>query len=120
MILHDWMRVVLPLLYREWDSKSCEDGGHRTATDGFRRDRYLALLEECDSIAKRCFGFRSSETFYEFEGVTKKRRKIAVRASIDYGKQNLVYLSRALFGLQTAIMVERAKKPPPPMRISFS
>ena len=60
--LHDWMQVVLPLLYEEWNAREYEDGGHRTSTDGFKRERYLELLEKCLSYAQEfdCFGSRET------------------------------------------------------------
>ena len=107
--LNDWMQVVSPLLYKDWNARKYEDGGHRTSTDGFRRARYLELLEACVACAKKHDNFRSKEFFYQ-----------APEKYDSLPNQKIVFVSKALFGLENAIAVERAKKPPPPMRISFS
>ena len=134
--LRDWMQIVLPLLYEEWDARSYEDGGHRTSTDGFRRQRYLVLLRKCESYAKVFGDFASREYYYEGASsssdaapsssgpVPLKKRKIDVKySSQDHSKNSdLVFVSRALFGLKRAIKSETMKKsapPPPPSRISF-
>ena len=132
--LHDWMRVALPLLHHEWNSRVYEDGGHRTMTDGFKRPFYLELLRQCVTYASAFDNFQSRDCFYEStrsdpsEVVTTehgepramKRRKVVVR----YGTtllphSDMILVSKTLFGLERAIRVETSKKAPPPVRISF-
>jgi serine/threonine protein kinase len=142
--LHDWMRVVLPLLHQEWNARKYEDGGHRTATDGFKRARYLELLQQCEKYAKGFQNFQSLECFYEtstsvttlcddldpssvdLEQATKdgrhdtKRRKVVVYPGSTSGSStDFILVSKTLFGLRVAIRAEMAKKAPPPVRISF-
>jgi serine/threonine protein kinase len=115
--LSGWMRVVLPLLYKEWDARKYEDGGHRTATDGFRRERYLGLLQDCFQCAKKQDFFRAKDLYYQG---TKKRKVLLESVPESAKRAPMVFVSRALYGLERAIAAEKAKKPPPPMRISFS
>jgi tau tubulin kinase len=123
-ILNDWMQVALPLLYKEWDAKKFEDGGHRTSTDGFRRDRYLSLLQACLDCAKKEGCFQSRECYYYIDGdedPTSKKRKVEIQVAHDSDRKSpLVFVSRVLIGLERAIELEKAKKSPPPVRISFS
>ena len=132
--LNDWMQVVTRLLYKEWDARKYEDGGHRTSTDGFRRDGYLSLLQECQACAAKHDFFRSRDCYYTQDvrsgvngsaspalGPTPKRRRITIHGVPSSEKGTaLVFVSKAIFGLERAIVLEKAKKPPPPMRISFS
>jgi len=130
--LRDWMQIVLPLLYEEWDARRYEDGGHRTSTDGFRRQRLLELLRKCDSYASEFGNFASREYYYEATSENggsepsgssaRKKRKIDVKhPNQDQSKSSdLLFVSRALFGLKRAIKAETMKKSAPPMRISFS
>mmetsp|Transcript_26872 Transcript_26872/g.65308 ORF Transcript_26872/g.65308 Transcript_26872/m.65308 type:complete len:659 (+) Transcript_26872:116-2092(+) len=55
LALRDWLRVALPVLYGEWDSKTFEKGGHRTSTDGYRRETYLQVIDKCLKCAKKVF-----------------------------------------------------------------
>ena len=118
------------LLYEDWEVRIYEEA-HRTLTDGFRRDNYLSLLKECQKCAKIFNQFRSRECFYhcdvnsgeshdrEATDESKtKRRKISATSS-GASESEFVNVSRALFGLEVALKAERAKKPPPPSRISF-
>jgi len=130
LALRDWMKVVLPLLYDDWDAKSYEAGGHRTSTDGFQRDQYLELLKLCWEWAEEFNLFQDPECFFTSEGngvsggshilegslkaQTKKRKINADSANVDF-----VNLSRALASLKAAIAEEGKKKPAPPARISF-
>lgn len=123
--LNDWMQVALPLLYKEWDARKFEDGGHRTSTDGFRRDRYLGLLQTCLDCAKKENYFQSRDCYYYTndgsDEPTPKRRKVEIHFTHDSDKKSpLVFVSRVLVGLERAVELERAKKPPPPVRISFA
>ncbi len=123
--LNDWMQVALPLLYKEWDAKKFEDGGHRTSTDGFRRDRYLSLLQSCLACAKKEDCFQSRNCYYYIddreEDPTPKKRKVEIQVNHESDKHSpLVFVSRVLVGLERAIELEKAKKSPPPVRISFS
>lgn len=128
-ILSDWMQVVSPLLYKDWDARKFEDGGHRTSTDGFRRARYLELLEDCLACARKHGSFRSREFFYHpaddksvgSSANGNKKRRVVLHCVPEASKQApMAFVSKVLYGLQNAITAEKAKKPPPPMRISFS
>jgi hypothetical protein len=137
--LRDWMVVVLPLLYHEWDAKRFEDGGHRTATDGFKRNQYLGLLKKCQVYANAFDDFQQEDCYYEMEsdsmhapdsgltvsseptGPRRKRRRVAVNfGSAKSNASDLIFVSRAIVGLRLAIKAEMAKRAPPPVRISFS
>lgn len=122
--LNDWMQVTLPLLYKEWDARKFEDGGHRTSTDGFRRDRYLSLLQACLDCAMKENCFQSRECYYsneDSEEPAPKKRKVEIPYAYDSDRKSpLVFVSRVLVGLERAIELERAKKSPPPVRISFT
>lgn len=118
-VLKDWMQVASPLLHKEWDSRKYEDGGHRTSTDGFRREHYLSLLQLCWDCAKAFDFFRSLECHFQLPA--KKRRKVTIHSvSDEHRAKSFVFLSRTLMSLQHALAAEVAKKPPPPVRISFS
>lgn len=144
--LRDWMVVVIPLLYDEWDSRKYEDGGHRTTTDGYKRMHFLVLLRKCQAYAKAFGNFVSPDCFYkscspaddavdsaDATSGARKRRRVAVgrrsRSSTAFGNKSksssnsgggdLIWVAKALFGLGLAISAEMAKKAPPPVRISF-
>jgi hypothetical protein len=137
LALRDWMNVVIPLLYDEWDSRKYENGGHRTATDLYRRENYLTVLKKCQKCANTFKQkFRSQDCFYQLEAngtsggdtssldpndvpcgpLTKKRRIISDSASSS-SSSNFVAVSRALVGLRWAIETESGKKSAPPMMI---
>lgn len=130
--LRDWMQIVLQLVYEEWDARNYEDGGHRTSTDGFKRERYLALLEKCYYYARTFDFFVSRDHVYfttdalEKAGSAmvsqppRKKRQISVQVNqTPCVNSDLIFISRALFSLKAAIKAEKAKKSPPPVRISF-
>jgi serine/threonine protein kinase len=144
--LHDWMRVILPLLHHEWDARKFEDGGHRTATDGFKRARYLELLQQCEKYAKAFQNFQSRECYYEqlssnhvdaaqqeagtsttcsvtvlddHEQRFKRRKVVIQQGAASSINSDMILVSKTLFGLERAIKAEIAKKTPPPVRISF-
>jgi len=138
--LRDWMQCVLPFLYEDWDARRYEDGGHRTSTDGFKREVYLRLLQKCDAYAKTFGNFTSREYYYEetqageavptkVEGnestsettaPKSKKRKIDVKYLHQTKRSSdLVFVSRAIFGIQRAIKTEKTKKPAPPVPLSF-
>jgi serine/threonine protein kinase len=135
--LHDWMKVVLPLLHHEWNSRRYEAGGHRTATDGFKRPSYLELLHQCLKYANAFENFQSRDAFYENELLDSgsnevlapgtngeiratKRRKVLVQCGTTcMADSDFIFVSKTLFGLEHAIRVETSKKAPPPVRISF-
>ena len=133
--LHDWMRVALPLLHHEWNSRAFEDGGHRTTTDGFKRSCYLELLRHCVTYANAFDNFQSRDCFYENDSIDSdqnvksemgeppramKRRKVVVQCGTTrLTHADLLFVSKTLFGLEHAIRVETSKKTPPPVRISF-
>jgi hypothetical protein len=119
VILRDWLQLVLPLLYDEWDAKRFEDGGHRTTTDGFRRETYLQLLRKCLEFSQEFGSFQSADCVYtiaekvEGEMLGKKRK---ITADSD---SHLTTIARALYGLGHAIQSEERKRSPPPKQLSF-
>ena len=129
--LHDWLCVVLRLLHKEWNARKYEEGGHRTSTDGFRRDRYLELVQECLTYAEK-HNYFMSQDYYQLkeEASTNgdstvppslKKRKVVLRDVRGSYKENpVVFVSETVYILQEAIKAEKAKKPPPPVRLSFS
>jgi tau tubulin kinase len=135
LALRDWMNVVIPLLYDEWDSRKYEDGGHRTATDEYRRENYLTLLKKCEKCSNTFKQkFRSQDCFYRSEtngiegetsrlersvaaGPLAKKRRILSDSASSSSSSNFVTVSRALFGLRWAIKTESGKKSAPPKLI---
>ena len=135
--LRDWMQLALALLYEDWDARQYEDGGHRTSTDGFKREVYLRLLRQCESYATTFGNFSSREYYYEeSEAVDTaatesndlllgsapplKKRKVAVKhLNQDQSKSDLVFVARAVFGIKRAVKSEATKKPAPPVPLSF-
>jgi serine/threonine protein kinase len=140
----DWMLVVVELLYKEWDTKRYEDGGHRTSKDGFRRDCYLQLLEKCRKYAKQCDDFGKRDLMYsdpetsdsrhgdgkfkndcetEVHRKPSKRRTArlssVIPGSVVDDSNYLLLVSRAIFGLDAVIKSEQSKKSAPPVPISF-
>lgn len=116
-VLRDWLALVLPLLYEEWDAKKYEEGGHRTATDGYRRETYLQILRKCWECAKEFDFFQSPDCVFcagSEEEPLGKRRKI----NTD-GDSPLTTISRALFFLEQTIKEEELKRSPPPKLLSF-
>ena len=122
--LDDWMKVVLPLLYGDWDATIYEpEGALRTSTDGLQRPIFLKLLTKCEAYAKQFQNFQSSDCYFRLEKATNnedgtsssnKRRKTNL-VDVD----SLVSVSRALYGLHRAKQVESSKRPPPTAGISF-
>ena len=112
---NDWMKLAELLLFTEWDSKKYELGGHRTSTDGFRREHYLFLLEKLETWAKPFNDFDSYECLTTGSAGDRKRCKITT------GNDNMgyVHLARVFLGLKVAIDKERRKRPPPPARIGL-
>lgn len=117
VILRDWLAMVLPLLYDEWDSKKYEEGGHRTATDGYRRETYLQILRKCWECAKEFSFFQSPNCVFhpgtEDDPLGKRRR---INTDSD---SPLTTISRALFFLEKTIKEEEVKRSPPPKLLSF-
>lgn len=62
LALRDWLKVALPILYGEWDSRRFEKGGHRSNEDGYRRETYLRIVEKCLKCADRFNGFRGIDS----------------------------------------------------------
>lgn len=136
--LRDWMHLALPLLYDDWDARKFEDGGHRTSTDGFKREIFLRLLRQCESYATTFENFSSREFYYKVsgsgeaiasEGATTstdtanppKKRKIVVKYSNQEQSKpsDLAFVARAVFGIKHAVKSEATKKPAPPVPLSF-
>lgn len=133
VVLQDWMKVAIPLLYKDWDAKAYESGGHRTSSDGYRREFYLELVEKCCKWAKQ-FGFFSKKEFLGYkvdgspngvkieEGGSLKKRQIVTTLGNFSGvacPTELVSVSKVIFGLQVVGKTERAKSFAPPPLLSF-
>lgn len=139
--LNDWLVVTLGLLYKDWDAKKFEAGGHRTGTDGFKRECYLQLLDKCRKYAKKFQEFGTRDIMYFPQSTTdsnkdlpngkvdprkksesfqppRKRRRISSEF-LSNSSNDLILVSKCLFGLEAAIRAEQAKKTAPPVRISF-
>jgi serine/threonine protein kinase len=130
VVLRDWINVVLPLIYGEWNTPKYE-GGNRTSTDGMKRDLYLILLRRCDEWLKRFGSFRNAACYFikdedvlesqdaSAAGILlqgRKRRKLVT----ERGTSNMfVNVSRAIRGLETKIQEEARKRPAPGIRMSF-
>eukprot|EP00797_Seminavis_robusta_P030120 Sro621_g176720.2 (474) ;mRNA; r:15891-17312 len=135
IVLSDWMKVAIPLLYKEWDSKAFESGGHRTNTDGYRREFYLELVEKCTEWAKLFgnFGGREYLGYHASSGsngiikmedgevppLQKKRRGIESTFPSNCAPNDFVSVSKVLFGLKASSRSERAKNFAPPPPLSF-
>lgn len=125
LALHDWMRVVLPLLYGSWDSSQYEKGGHRVYNDGYRRECFLLVVEKCLECSTRFKGFCSKECFYQLSSDDRqgwKRRKVDVTIpgpTNQSGGIDMTVVSKVIFELSMAKkMEERLPRAPPPL-LSF-
>jgi serine/threonine protein kinase len=132
LVLRDWMKVAIPLLYQDWDAKAYEKGGHRTSTDGYRRELYLELVEKCSKWARLFHNFSQKEYlgYYPSNGeddeedgeegeVQPHKRRRIVSTFSGPSPSDLVAVSKMLFGLQAASRSERAKSFAPPPLLSF-
>ena len=136
LALQDWMSMTLYLLHREWDAKRCEEGGHRTSTDGFRRTRYLELLRQCNDFAQSFGWFSHRECYYYYhaedgsaaaitngDGESKPpkrpRRTMETTMTASYTTDmDMCFVSQTLEELRSVIRTETEKKTLPP-RIAF-
>jgi len=138
IVLRDWMKVAIPLLYKDWDSKAYESGGHRTFADGYRREFYLELVEKCIKWAT-CFDYFSKKTYLSYDngsqnglkieegedGSQKKRQIESTFGNLSSSSNgeslttDLVAVSKVIFGLQCVSRSERAKSFAPPPLLSF-
>lgn len=133
IVLKDWMKVAIPLLYKDWDAKTYESGGHRSVSDGYRREFYLELVEKCLKWAKLFDNFSKKEYlgYYkapsngikaeEGEVQPSKKRQIFTKNFTIKGSipSDHAALSKVLFGLKTARRAEKAKSFAPPPLLSF-
>lgn len=118
VVLRDWLDLVLPLLYEEWDAKKYEEGGHRTATDGYRRETYLLMLRKAWDCAQEFGFFQSAECV--FHPSTKEGEPLGKKRKISSdGDSVLTTIARAIFYLEHTIREEEAKRSPPPRMLSF-
>ena len=114
IVLRDWMRCALPLVYGEWDSSRFERGNHRTNDDGFRREVFLKIVDKCLKCAERFSLFRGRSFYYDTAFNPERKRK--TKCSLG----NKVAVSRAIIGLQQAKTHEMKKRFAPPPTLSFS
>lgn len=133
IVLQDWMKVAIPLLYADWDSKAYESGGHRTSSDGYRREYYLELVEKCSKWARQFDTFSKKEylgyqTDTSSNGIKveegesppiMKRQIVTTLGSEAPCSTDLASVSKILFGLKTASRSERCKSFAPPPLLSF-
>jgi serine/threonine protein kinase len=132
IVLRDWMKVAIPLLYKDWDAKAYETGGHRTSSDGYRREFYLELTEKCTEWAKVFNNFSKKEYFgyddtasinrvdvEEGEAPPLKNRRIESTFPGAKASNDLVAVSKVLFALKAAARAEREKSFAPPPLLSF-
>jgi hypothetical protein len=118
LVLRDWLDVVLPLLYKEWDAPNFEEGGHRTLTDGYRRDTYLLVLRKCMECAEQFQFFQSPDSVFESPG--DERNQLGKKRKINAdGNTVLTTIARALFCLEQNIREEETKRSAPPRMLSF-
>ena len=138
LALRDWLRVALPLLNGEWDSKRFEKGGHRSTDDGYRREFFERLVDKCLDCSDKFNGFRDKRCYYFEDEVdentnteqgevvvpTKKRRKVITtgvsepRAGSAKGL-DLVLISKVMFDLKMTKKKEENLSRAPPPRLSF-
>jgi len=133
IVLQDWMKVAIPLLYQSWDAKAYESGGHRTSTDGYRREHYLELVEKCIAWAEVFHNFSKKEFLGRLPSVSstfkieereepplKKRQIVSTLGNSSLScSTDLASVSKVLFGLKVASKAERAKSFAPPPLLSF-
>lgn len=131
LALRDWMRLALPLLYGDWNSKKFERGGHRNNDDGYRREFFVKLLNKCLRYETKFELLRSRDCFYadnsdplggNGEFVPRKRRKIKsymCGAESDKKVPDLQAVSKVSFRLRAEIKQEEKKPRAPPPRLSF-
>ena len=124
LALRDFLKVALPILYGEWDSRKFEKGGHRTDTDGYRRELYLKLVDKCLKCAERFNYFNDDDCVYDRgDGSSKKRRRINVstfsKPESESPGTDLIVMSQALFRLRLAKKLEEKKAYAPPPLLTF-
>jgi hypothetical protein len=142
LALRDYLKVALPISYGEWDSKKLEKGGHRSNDDGYRRERYLMIIEKCLKCADRFNRFRGIDSIYhEYSNESeqknengsattttqtlskpKKRRKICTSISEPTEGSlgsDLIAISQVFFRLRAAKKAEEKKSRAPPPLLSF-
>ncbi|CAJ1938244.1 unnamed protein product [Cylindrotheca closterium] len=128
LALRDWLKVALPVLYGEWDSKTFEKGGHRTSTDGYRRETYLQVIDKCLKCADKFSRFRQLACVYQKEDKgtdaprSRKRRRIIstmLEPKTDSLGSDLLAIAMASFRLRHAKRLEQRKAYAPPPRLQF-
>eukprot|EP00977_Amphora_coffeiformis_P013982 scaffold3821_cov173-Amphora_coffeaeformis.AAC.21 len=117
VVARAWLALALPLLYEEWDAKKFEEGGHRTSTDGYRRETYLKLLEKCKQIADEFDSFESAD--WLFHPASEDSRLGEKRKLNPDAKFPLVTITRAVFHLECTLEEEKVKRSPPPVALKF-
>eukprot|EP00980_Cylindrotheca_fusiformis_P025534 scaffold14008_cov124-Cylindrotheca_fusiformis.AAC.2 len=123
LALRDWLRVALPVLYGEWDSREFEKGGHRSSEDVYRRESYLKIIEKCLKCARKFDRFRALECFYHCDdNAPRKRRKItSTMPGPKTGSRgtDLLAVAKVSFQLRHAKKLEEKKPYAPPPRLQF-
>lgn len=128
LALRDWLRVALPVLYGEWDSKTFEKGGHRTSTDGYRRETYLQVIDKCFKCAEQFSHFRQLACVYQKEekdaDPARRRKRRRITSTISAPKtgslgSDLLTIAKVSFGLRHAKRLEQKKAYAPPPRLQF-
>jgi len=140
----DWLQVCLPLLHNRWNSKQYEKGGHRSNNDGYRREFFLKLVNQCLECAAKFGGFRDMVIIYgdendddrengeilsEQPAKRKRRRKVhmtnvheptrGAEEPSNKGLTDLLAISKVLFELRMTKQFEEKLSRAPPPRLSF-
>jgi len=130
LALRDWMKAALPILYGDWDSRKFERGGHRTNSDGYRRELYLKLINKCLRCESK-FDFRSIDCIYSLDpdpngesGEISPRKRRKITSSMKGPKSepkgsDLLAISQVSFRLRAEKAREERKSRAPPPRLSF-
>lgn len=128
LALRDWLLVALPVVYGEWDCKVFEKGGHRTSTDGYRRETFLQVIDRCLKCAEKFSHFRQLACIYhekeEDSDTSRPRKRRRIKSTMFDSKtgplgSDLLAIANVSFRLRHAKRVEQKKAYAPPPRLQF-
>jgi serine/threonine protein kinase len=83
LAFRDWMKLASSLVYDEWNTSEYERGDHRANDDGYRRQVFMRISQQCLDAAKPFDNFCKRDCFYyptegdEMNGMTKRRKIVA-------------------------------------------
>ena len=120
--LRDWMKCALHLVYGEWDCQKFERGNHRANTDGYRRDLFSKLVDQCLQCASAFQNWTDLALYYEDGSTMAVGNKKRMLSSTDPGSNGsvMISVSKVLGFLYLAKMVESKKNSPPPPSLSHA